>query len=379
MCDDCKRREEEAKRPKLPPLKFRVGASSSPPSISDAINGEKRKSVDDGASPTARKFKHVSVPHPTEVGHGTPAAVPNTGNQPSVEQSVQQRLFPQTDGAQELVQAAPAPPSPERRSQPFMNGIFGSDVPLRPPFSPSKNVNGVGLPPMNYQPKFPLSQAPPQPVQQANYTAPPTPHAHLNRASFNSSRPSSSHSTQSHSFPSPIQNRPPMSPTQGNRDVGPLAGFPSPVRPNGTVPSMSFGQQQTPRPSSASFPPSSGHSRHPSFSAATPSAGNSFSHTPPPPGSQGIHLSGLSPTKNSPRPMTSGGMGTASILPPIQRLEPSPKLMGRSSPDAPIPPPVKCMTPEQEERRQRENEMIAQAQAQAPTFSGQQMGGVNGQ
>lgn len=76
-------------------------------------------------------------------------------------------------------------------------------------------------------------------------------------------------------------------------------------------------------------------------------------------------------------------MAAASILPPIQRLEPSPKLMGRSSPDAPIPPPVKCMTPEQEERRQRENEMMAhvraQAQAQAPAPGGQQMGNPSDQ
>lgn len=74
-------------------------------------------------------------------------------------------------------------------------------------------------------------------------------------------------------------------------------------------------------------------------------------------------MSGLSPTKHSPRPMASGNVGNASVVPPVQRLQPSPKLMGRSSPDAPIPPPVKSMTPEQEERRQRENEMMAQTQA----------------
>ncbi|KAJ9190722.1 hypothetical protein DTO164E3_9192 [Paecilomyces variotii] len=378
VCEDCKRHEEEAKRPKLPPLKFRVGGSSSPPQSIDAVNGEKPKSVDGDASPTPNKLKHVSVPRPSEeVGHGASAQAQNTDNRPIVEQLPPQQLFRQTDGAQESVQTAPAPSSPERRSLSFMNGSSGSDGHLRPPFSPSKNLNGTGMSPVNYLPKFTPGHPPPHSVQQANYTAPPTPHAHLNRGSFNSPRPSSSHSTQSHSFPSPIQNRPPMSPTQGNRDVGPLAGFPSPAHPNMAVSSTPFGQQQTPRPSSASFvASSSGHSRPPSFSAATPTAGNSFSHTPPPPqGAQGIHLSGLSPTKHSPRPMTSGGMGAASVLPPIQRLEPSPKLMGRSSADAPIPPPVKCMTPEQEERRQRENEMMAQAQAP----SGQQTGNPNSQ
>jgi DNA-directed RNA polymerase len=48
-------------------------------------------------------------------------------------------------------------------------------------------------------------------------------------------------------------------------------------------------------------------------------------------------------------------------------LEPSPKLMGRSSPDAPIPAPMKCMTPEQEERRQRENASVFQ---QSHSYSG---------
>lgn len=68
--------------------------------------------------------------------------------------------------------------------------------------------------------------------------------------------------------------------------------------------------------------------------------------------------------------MTSGSVGSASVLPPIQKLEPSPKLMGRSSPDAPIPPPVKVMTPEQEERRQRENEMMMReaANGQPPSL-----------
>ncbi|GAD95670.1 PHD finger domain protein [Paecilomyces variotii No. 5] len=386
VCKDCKRREEEAKRPKLPPLKFRVGGSSSPPSTTDAVNGEKRKSVDDRASPTPKKLKHISVPHPSETGHNVPAPTwaQNSGSGPLLGQVSQQQPSSQAARAQESVQTGPAPGSPERRSLSFMNGSFGSDGHIRPPFSPSKSINGAGMSPVQYQPRLTSGQAPPQPFQQANYTAPPTPHVHLNRGTFNSPRPSSSHSTQSHSFPSPIQNRPPMSPTQGNRDVGPLAGFPSPAYQNGAASSTPFGQHQTPRPSSASFvPSSSGHSRPPSFSAATPTAGNSFSHTPPPQGSQGIHLSGLSPTKHSPRPLTSGGMAAASILPPIQRLEPSPKLMGRSSPDAPIPPPVKCMTPEQEERRQRENEMMAharaQAQAQAPAPGGQQMGNPSNQ
>ncbi|EER39683.1 conserved hypothetical protein [Histoplasma capsulatum H143] len=49
------------------------------------------------------------------------------------------------------------------------------------------------------------------------------------------------------------------------------------------------------------------------------------------------------------------------ILPPIQRLQPSPKLMSGASPDDPVRVPVKSMTPEQEDRRRREDEMAAAA------------------
>lgn len=38
-----------------------------------------------------------------------------------------------------------------------------------------------------------------------------------------------------------------------------------------------------------------------------------------------------------------GTSATTSVMPPIQQLQPSPKLMGRSSPDEPIPAPVKNM------------------------------------
>lgn len=108
-------------------------------------------------------------------------------------------------------------------------------------------------------------------------------------------------------------------------------------------------------------------SNYPSFSAAaTPNGHNSS----PPHSSHGVGMSGISPTKQSPRPMTGNGGPGAAVLPPIRRLEPSPKLMGRSSPDAPIPPPVKCMTPEQEERRQRENATFGQ-QGRQPPANGQ--------
>jgi hypothetical protein len=328
VCADCKRREEEANRPKIPPLKFRIGSAS--PATTTAAptkqEGEQAK-----ASPSA-------TPTPS-----------NTGifyTQPS--------LPPQFNGNQ--------PASPERRSHPATNGLLAA------PGSPSKASMSIGpassplssLP----EPAYIQRHAHQLPVQNSSAAL----QGILSGNPLSSHRPSSSHSVHSQAHPSPIQNRPSMSPTQGNRDVGPLAGFPPSALSNGSVPSTPYGQHRpVVRPQDRAIP---------SFSSSIDQRTNSFSdsfpsHTPPPPGSQSnMSLSGLSPTKNqSPRPVTANSVGGASILPPIHRLEPSPKLMGRSSADAPIPPPVKMMTPEQEERRQRENQMASTTTAATPHTS----------
>ncbi|KAI9367940.1 hypothetical protein BJX61DRAFT_526226 [Aspergillus egyptiacus] len=310
VCRDCKRREEEAKLPKLPPLKFRVGSSPS----SAAAEGH---GIDSTPAASTKQPEGVIATAP----NGSPSKQP----------------MPQPSVPQVPAHASPLPVSPERRPQSSHAG--GSFSPTRAPFSPSKGANGLA-PSQEQPPKLPPM-----------HHLPPNGRGSIPQTSvFAARRPSSSHSINSPSLPSPIQNRPSMSPTQGNRDVGPLAGFPPVASSDGPAPWTPYGQNQTPRPSTgnhASF--SSIHSGSASF-AATPTANRTASP-------HNAHLSGLSPTKQSPRPMTGGGMTGAPILPPVQKLEPSPKLMGRSSPDAPIPPPVKCMTPEQEERRQRENAM----------------------
>ncbi|RMJ21768.1 PHD finger domain protein [Aspergillus sp. HF37] len=322
ICKDCKRREEEAKLPKLPPLKFKVGRSSSPGA--DVSNG------------------HPAAPSPMkDTGNWNPRDAPAPG------QPVSQPSLP-LPNAQSFPQVAPSPE--RRRPQAATQGHFASSPP-RAPFSPAKSLNGL-TPSSREQPAKPMAD---------RYSLPPNQQAQFvpqvgsfDAGSFPSQRRSSSHAAQSPNFPSPIRNRPSMSPTQGNHDVGPLAGFPLAAPPNGTVPFTPSGQRHT-RPNTAGHDPSASmQGTYPSFSAATPSA----SQSSPPQSSHGVHLSGISPTKNSnsPRPLTSGGAGGgAPVLPPIQALEPSPKLMGRSSPDAPVPSPTKCMTPDQEKRKQREN------------------------
>ncbi|PGG95142.1 hypothetical protein AJ79_10230 [Helicocarpus griseus UAMH5409] len=335
VCNDCKRRMEEANRPKIPPLKFRVGTS---------------------ASPSAKKTKKLPSTSPAQ-----PAPLPP--------------MSTMTNGL---------PGSPSQR-QPFPP----SRLPPAPQPAPNPAQPGSSLAPSPFPPTNGTSNALPRPQVQQIGPAPQflhyQPHgANSNASSFSTQRPSSSHSAQGASFVSPVQNRPAMSPTQGNRDVGPLAGFPPSNLPNGSLPATPHGHNraqahhQHTTTSPYAIPNSSNPSRPaPSFSStstgatATP-ARNSFTHTPPPP--QYPHqqtappISGLSPTKHSPaHPPTSSFNSTgttattAPILPPVQRLQPSPKLMGRASPDAPIPAPVKSMTPEQEDRRRRENEMAMAA------------------
>ncbi|KAJ5380295.1 uncharacterized protein N7496_002723 [Penicillium cataractarum] len=326
VCTDCKRKEEEANRPKLPPLKFRVSATPSPSAA--------------GVKPKVEE--HGRVP-PSPVKH-THNALSNIQNGPSRQQGSQPTLPSPTAQNQQFVQGQHqfyVPPSPQRLPRPANNSPLPSSSPPRPPFSPSKASNGPTQRLTTQQPRF--APGPGQHVLPPMQSGPHLPPI----ASFPSARPSSSHSGYG-----PTQNHPSMSPTQGNPDVGPLAGVPSGAPINGSGPWSSFDTYATPRPQSGhGGTPAMSHN-YPSFSSVATPNGN---HSSPPHSSHGIGMSGISPTKQSPRPITAGGMAGAPVLPPIRRLEPSPKLMGRSSPDAPIPAPMKCMTPEQEERRQREN------------------------
>jgi hypothetical protein len=319
VCRECKQKEEDANRPKLPPLKFRVSASASP---SAAPAGHKRKLEDDEdqAPPSPVKKSHIALSNvQNELPRSQPDLKPTLGHG---------NFYP--------------PPSPQRRAHYTDRTPLPSSSPPRPPFSPPKGMNGLLHSNMEQHPR-------PSSVQHSLPPMQPTPHLPP-IGSFQSVRPSSSHSGQS-----PVQNHPSMSPTQGNPDVGPLAGFPH-IAPS-QAPSP-WGSFETPRPQSGHGATPAMSSSYPSFSAATPNG----HHSSPPQSSHGMGMSGISPTKQSPRPPTASGMAGPPVLPPIRRLEPSPKLMGRSSPDAPIPPPVKCMTPEQEERRQRENaSMLHQA------------------
>ncbi|KAJ5387981.1 hypothetical protein N7509_010522 [Penicillium cosmopolitanum] len=286
VCRDCKRKEEEAKKPKIAPLKFRLSTSASPSS-----------------APPREQSAHLQ-------------------NGPSAAQaSTQPHLPPVPARAQYYV-----PPSPERRQYPANQSSFPSSSPSRPSFSPSKGMDAPAYPSMKPLPGITHNGVSLPPMQ-------PGPHL-PSFGSFQSARPSSSHSGHG-----AIQNRPSMSPTQGNHEVGPLAGFPPSQQPANGPGSWSPFQNQnqsytTPRPQSGHGGTFAMSSNYPSFSAAATPNGN-HNHSSPP--------SKLTRHRNV-------------WYQPHQAVSSSSYLRRYgSSPDAPIPPPVKCMTPEQEERRQREN------------------------
>ena len=346
---------EEANRPKIPPLKFRLPKPMPPSETTPApVNGEKRKREEQQDSP----IKKAKSP---------PSSLPNQPNMPVTMNGTAVPVAPRVMPGQ-LPPTSAAPmngygPMPTYQSQPAAN-IAMHQSPSKPPQAVYQPPIAVGQPMRPIQPGT-------QPLNITQHYPPGIPpNTHSSPQSFNSQRPVSSSSMQGTRH-SPIQNRPSMSPTQGNPDVGPLAGFP-PTQPTGTLPSTPFGARiQNNLNSGSPYPVGAPPNQSPtvSFSStATPHQNNSFSHTPTPNRySPGMPMSGRSPTKHSPpRPPSFNELGNAAtVLPPVQRLQPSPKLMGRSSPDAPIPPPVKNMTPEQDDRRRREEQLAAQ-QAQQP-------------
>ncbi|KAL9131235.1 MAG: hypothetical protein Q9217_000777 [Psora testacea] len=69
LCHDCKRREEDAKKPKIPSLKFKLGSSSSPPNpkpkvvVPVANEARKLKFDDNGTQPSSKKFTNPDRSH----------------------------------------------------------------------------------------------------------------------------------------------------------------------------------------------------------------------------------------------------------------------------------------------------------------------------
>ena len=161
-------------------------------------------------------------------------------------------------------------------------------------------------------------------------------------------------------LPSPVFNRPMMSPTQGNMDVGPVAGFPqqSPSlgqdamnglsvngfqpRQNGVTTQVHATPRASSQPQEAQTPttqPISGLSpqkqptpQHFPPPSIIPQKRNSMSPTLPPNAMAGGHV----------EKRTISG---TPVLPPIENLRPSPEQLRKMSSNEPVPTPSKQPQP----------------------------------
>ncbi|KAI9738638.1 MAG: hypothetical protein M1834_008143 [Cirrosporium novae-zelandiae] len=326
ICDDCKHKMEDAKKPKI---KLRIGPGSSPPDQKLATNGDASQGkrhglheLGEGAKlPPMKKFKPIIK---------TTARVPgqhnftqNVMNAPTLNPSAQRQFSFPYGNADSVSSPQRAPPSktnrPGRPSQPISpHSSLGPNGLSRPsqlssPISPTKTL-------------FPPFQTP------RPSTAPQGDNPFLN--TFDRQRPMSSQSMASvRSFPSPVVNRPSMSPTQGNKEVGPIL-FPPTNQPTfsrhsmgGFVPSDAQTPGTNHHDSPYSLPPASPPK-------ASPMQPHSTAYIHSSPSSAGPHAtpshpsSGISPTKHSP-PRTSErethSISSTPVLPPATNLSPSPR------------------------------------------------------
>lgn len=181
----------------------------------------------------------------------------------------------------------------------------------RPSFSQStlQNHNGVAH---HHHPShgtaWPTYDTPPphRPENMENFPQHATAYSYQNPFlnSFDRQRPSSSHSNISnHSVPSPIKNRPSMSPAQSVKDLNPLS-FPQSGTPAGAFPPQTARTNGT-SPKKQSSPPIE------LPYSSSPMANSS---------------SGISPTKHSPpRPSSNHSIAGTPVLPPVASLSPSPR------------------------------------------------------
>ena len=351
VCNDCKRRQEDAKRPKIPSLKFNIGSSASPPSekpqvvIPGANEGRKRKSSDgDPHLPPMKKYKPVNnKPHapnpplvrPLQNGHRDHNAMhatvmngPTLSPQGQVQASAPRNIYAGNEeqsflSRRQYPEAAPhsdlqSPPTAHAYANGYTNQANGSGyVPQLPPGafqSPYAN-NG----PSSNHPQPQTAQAvgwsarytPPQQPQYQQAYSPPPPALNPFANTFDRQRPSSSHST--HNIPSPIKNKPSLStPQQDSSYQTPQANGVSPHNPLPPTgpPAYSPVKQQSP----SAAPPL----HHPSSSPVI--------HQPPLK-ANGPSSPGFSPTKHSPprqAPPGHGISGAHAVLSPAPQLSPSP-------------------------------------------------------
>ncbi|KAI4128743.1 MAG: hypothetical protein LQ338_002586 [Usnochroma carphineum] len=339
ICQDCKRRAEDAARPKIPPLKFHLGSSSSPPnqqSKHSANDGKKRRSDgEEGQMPPLKKFKPVELhPPPAAPFRAEQAHLGQNGmhqaimNGPTLSPQGQMQSPKSSYPAQTLpppgLRSPPGPPA-------YANG-YTCYVPPRSDLLQSHAQNPVhqssshllnGTNQINghfgshVSPQYPPHQTP----QRSRYQQPNGQNPYMN--TFDQVRPNSSQGPNNNYPPNahPISASPPLN-SHNTPKLSPYSNGISITTPNLPAALPPPVKQQASPPPRALHPPSSSPINHPPLHNNAPSS------------------PGFSPTKQSPpRPPSSLDTGVAPVLPPVASLLPSPK-----QPD--LRPPMKPLTPE---------------------------------
>jgi DNA-directed RNA polymerase len=343
VCKECLQKEEDAKRPKIS-LKFRVGASSSPAPPSPALVNPQ--------SARPQQLVAVEIPKGDVVQQSSPANQPPTSPYRSLN----------SDGTHQQASS----------SQLFSTDRVGSQH--RPITSTGSQImsNGQG---QLTQPAALVSSS--QPLHHASSHQQPLYNGQQPVALPHQTPQQSSHSfingqsaAASERLPSPVLNPPTMSPTQGNMDVGPVAGVPrKSSSPEQHVLNGLFGAgngfTQNGIPSySQSTPSQVRHTSGPQSPTTQPTSGLSPTkqQTPLPPRSSThapIKHQRLSPAPplsqqiNYKRPANASAhaenerrtVSGTPILPPVENLRPSPEQMRNMSSNEPVPTPSKSALP----------------------------------
>lgn len=325
VCQDCKRRAEDAAKPKIPPLKFHLGSSSSPPNQKPqnaANDSKKRKAPAEGGQlPPLKKFKPAVDVHsplmppssqdgmhrailngPTLAPQGQTQTVPPPGLQaplapPAYTNGYIHNVGQQDNHAHQGQAALPA---------------YGSNSHLVNGNGQINNVNGA---------HHAVHQTPQRPPLQTQTKQNP----YLN--TFDRQRSASSHATSN--IP-PIKKTPVQASSSFNHENTPrLSPYTNGVMPSSTNLPAALPppvKQQTSPPPPALHPSSSSPINGPVLHNDTPSS------------------PGFSPTKQSPpRARPSLDLMNAPILPPISDLAPT---SGQRSPQH--SPTIKPMNLEQQ-------------------------------
>ncbi|MCJ1308088.1 hypothetical protein MMC25_001739 [Agyrium rufum] len=344
VCSDCKRKLEDAQKPKIPALKFTIGSSSSPPTAKSTPvnqNGDhtkKRKSEGTPRSdglPPMKKFKHVAIP-PARPNGSSDATSWN--DKAAMHQSLMNgpTLSPRGQIPQPRDSPASSPPpgllSPSKTAV-YRNGNARRSVSNGYTFhnnGPAAMTNGTQNSPPNTAHN---SFTQPEPRMNSTSQQPQaTPVSSQNTSDLNGTLQSNGNHIDANNsvygnknkVPSPLNNRPSMSPTSGHYSISTFSKTYTPKPTNGANGHNGYGNAQ---PASTPYTNPIPIKNMTSASPAPPNTHLMSDSSPvmqPPNTDAGQRqMAGISPVKqSSPRPSSRESLGHESLIPP-ERLQPT--------------------------------------------------------